>query len=68
MATSWSHQPTKTTYKGELMSINKIRSWLYWVAKILGDINAVRKGKVKQRIARRIAGKQSQKLMNRIFK
>jgi len=48
--------------------INKIRSVLYIVAKILGDINAVRKGKIGQRIARRIVGKQTQKWMNRMFK
>lgn len=47
------------------MSINKIRSFLYKLAKILGDINAVRKGKIKQRVKNRIVGKYASK---RLFK
>lgn len=39
------------------MKINKIRSILYTVAKILGDFNAVQKGKLGERILRRILGK-----------
>ncbi len=35
----------------------KIRSLLYWLARLLGDVNAVRKGRVGQRIVRRVAGK-----------
>jgi len=34
-----------------------LRSSLYKVAKIMGDINAVQKGKVGKRMARRAAGK-----------
>ena len=41
------------------MKIPKIRSILYTTAKVLGDIDAVRKGRVKERIARRITGKGS---------
>ena len=47
------------------MSINKIRSLLYKTAKFLGDVNAVRKGKIKQRIKNRIVGKYASK---RIFR
>ncbi|MGD6831443.1 hypothetical protein ACQCT5_04740 [Sutcliffiella halmapala] len=50
------------------MSINKTRGFLYWLAKILGDVNAVKKGKVKQRIARRITGKITGRMMGKIFK
>ncbi|GIN62770.1 hypothetical protein J27TS8_27630 [Robertmurraya siralis] len=39
------------------MSISKIRSILYKAAKILGDVNAVRKGRIKQRIKNRVVGK-----------
>ncbi|MDI3409688.1 hypothetical protein QKW52_01455 [Bacillus sonorensis] len=39
------------------MSINKIRSFLYKSAKILGDVNAVKNGTIGKRIARRAAGK-----------
>jgi len=37
--------------------MNKFRSFLYWLARLLGDINAIQKGKIGQRIARRLAGK-----------
>ncbi|WP_273130027.1 hypothetical protein [Bacillus weihaiensis] len=50
------------------MSINKIRSLLYGSAKILGDVNAVKKGKIGQRIGRRIVGKITGRLMGRLSK
>ena len=50
------------------MSINKFRGFLYLLAKLLGDFNAVRKGKVGQRIARRLTGKGLGRLMGRIFR
>ena len=37
-------------------SVN-IRSLLYSVARLMGDVNAVKKGKVRKRIGRRAAGK-----------
>lgn len=50
------------------MSINKIRSFLYFIARILGDINAVQKGKMGQRIGRRVSGKILGRLLRKIFK
>lgn len=50
------------------MSINKFRSFLYQLAKLLGDVNAVQKGKVGRRIGRRIAGKATGRIFRRIFK
>ncbi|MDA1475255.1 hypothetical protein [Bacillus changyiensis] len=50
------------------MSINKIRSAMYKSGKILGDVNAVKKGKVGKRIARRAAGKTTGKLLGKLFK
>ncbi|MCR4417585.1 MAG: hypothetical protein WHV63_11945 [Ignavibacteria bacterium] len=50
------------------MSINQIRTILYFIARILGDINAVQKGKIGQRIGRRILGKIFGRMMGRIFK
>jgi hypothetical protein len=44
------------------MKINKIRGVLYFIAKILGDVNAVQKGKIGRRIGRRVAGKAIRKL------
>ncbi len=35
----------------------KARGFLYWLARLLGDLNAVKKKKVGRRIARRAAGK-----------
>lgn len=48
--------------------INKIRGVLYFLAKILGDINAVQKGKIGQRIVRRGAGKITGRLLSKIFR
>jgi hypothetical protein len=50
------------------MSINKTRSVLYKLAKLLGDVNAVQKGKIGQRIGRRITGKIIGRLLGRFFK
>jgi hypothetical protein len=50
------------------MSINKTRSFLYRLARILGDVNAVKKGKVGQRIGRRVAGKIVGRLFGKFFK
>jgi len=50
------------------MSISKIRSWLYTIAKLLGDINAVLRGKVGERIQRRLVGRVFGKIMGKIFR
>lgn len=50
------------------MSINKTRGLLYRLAKLLGDISAISKGKPGKRIARRITGKQTGKILKRIFR
>ncbi|WP_186445325.1 hypothetical protein [Bacillus licheniformis] len=50
------------------MSINKIRSALYKLAKILGDVNAAKNGTIGKRIARRAAGKATNKLLRNLFK
>ena len=44
------------------------RSWLYRVAKIMGDVNAVKKGKVGKRIARRAVGKATGRGIGKLFK
>ncbi len=38
------------------------------VARILGDINAVKKGTVGKRMARRAAGKATGKMLRKLFK
>ncbi|WP_187442109.1 hypothetical protein [Sutcliffiella horikoshii] len=50
------------------MSINKTRGFLYFLAKILGDVNAVKKGKVGKRVARRTAGKATGRALGKLFK
>lgn len=50
------------------MSINKVRSVLYTVAKLLGDVNAVAKNKVGQRVVRRMAGKVTGRIFSKWFK
>jgi hypothetical protein len=50
------------------MSVNKTRGLLYWIARILGDVNAVNKGRVGRRIGRRASGKMTGKGLRRLFK
>jgi len=45
-----------------------IRGCLYWLAKLLGDFNAIKKGKVGRRVGRRAAGKVTGRLFGKIFK
>ena len=44
-----------------------MRNLLYWLARLLGDVNAVGKGKVGRRAARRIAGKLTGRGLRRLF-
>ena len=50
------------------MSISKTRGFLYWLARLLGDINAVRRGREGRRIARRAAGKATGRALGKLFK
>lgn len=45
-----------------------MRNLLYKLARLLGDANAVKKGKVGQRVARRGAGKVVGKGMGKVFR
>lgn len=44
------------------------RSFLYALARLLGDISAVKKGRVSRRIGRRVAGKYTGKAFRKLFK
>lgn len=44
------------------------RSLLYFLARTMGDINAIKRGRVEQRIARRMAGKAVGRLLGRLFR
>lgn len=50
------------------MSISKTRGLLYQVARILGDVQAARKGRVGRRVARRIAGRSTGRALRKLFK
>jgi hypothetical protein len=50
------------------MSIPKARSWLYRTARILGDVQAVQKGRVGRRVARRLAGRGTGRLLRRTLR
>ncbi|WP_176446415.1 hypothetical protein [Lentibacillus sp. CBA3610] len=50
------------------MRINNIRKALYTISKILGDVNAVKRGRVGRRVGRRVAGKGTGKLLGKLFK
>jgi hypothetical protein len=45
-----------------------MRRWLYRLARWLGDINAVKRGKVGQRLARRVVGRATGRAFRRWFK
>lgn len=34
-----------------------IRSWLYRLGRLMGDVNAIKRGRIGKRVARRAAGK-----------
>jgi len=45
-----------------------MRSLLYFLARLLGDISAVRKGKIGKRVARRVVGRAVGKGMWKLFR
>ncbi|MEC0385418.1 hypothetical protein ABEV77_18665 [Bacillus subtilis] len=50
------------------MSISKIRSLFYKSARVLGDVQAAKNGTLGKRVARRAAGRATNKLLRSIFK
>ncbi len=50
------------------MSIGRTRGFLYALARILGDVQAVRKGTVGRRIGRRVVGRASGRTIGRLFR
>jgi len=44
------------------------RELLYTLAKLMGDYNAVKKGKIGKRVGRRATGKVTGKAMGKLFK
>jgi hypothetical protein len=50
------------------MSLSRVRSLLYRLARLLGDVNAVEKGNVPQRVERRIVGRAFGRILGRLFR
>jgi hypothetical protein len=50
------------------MSLGKLRGFLYWLARLLGDANAIEKGRVERRVERRIAGKFTGRILGKMFR
>ncbi|MEG8945781.1 hypothetical protein [Rosettibacter firmus] len=50
------------------MTINSLRNILYTLARLLGDVNAIKKGKIGERILRRSAGRITGKFLQKIFR
>ncbi len=51
-----------------MSSINSIRSFLYKLARVLGDISAISKGKPGKRVTRRITGKAIGRIFKKLFR
>jgi hypothetical protein len=50
------------------MSLSSFRSLLYRLGRLLGDLNAVEKGKVPQRVERRIVGRFTGRILGKLFR
>lgn len=50
------------------MSINQTRGLMYKLARLLGDVQAVRRGRVGRRVGRRAAGRATGKGLGRLFR
>jgi hypothetical protein len=50
------------------MGISKTRGLLYCLARLLGDVSAVQKGKVARRVTGRLAGKATGRALRKLFK
>jgi hypothetical protein len=46
--------------------VNKLRSWLYFVAALLGDVQAVASGRVAERLLRRVVWREVTRMLKRL--
>lgn len=58
----------RTQGKDVRMSIGKTRGFLYLLARVLGDVQAVRKGRIGTRIGRRLVGRATGRGLGRLFR
>lgn len=50
------------------MSVAKTRGFLYRLARLLGDYQAVKRGRVGKRVARRVTGRMTGRALGKVFK
>jgi hypothetical protein len=50
------------------MSINRTRGTLYRLARLLGDVQAVKSGRVGRRVGRRVVGRVTGRGIGRLFR
>jgi len=50
------------------MSIGKTRGFLYTLTRLMGDVGAVKTGKVGKRVAKRAAGKAAGRTLRKLIK
>ena len=60
--------PYKRERGGVAVNINSTRRTLYLIARLLGDVNAVQKGRVGRRVARRLTGRATGRALGRLFR
>ena len=53
-------------YNKKLITIGKIRSLLYKSAKLLGDVNSIKRGTIGKRVTNRVIGKVSGRISSKI--
>jgi len=50
------------------MTISKVRSQLYRIARVLGDVSALQRGRVGKRVGRRVTGRFTGQFLSRLFR
>lgn len=66
---SWQHSGLSIdTPEQYIRTMSKFRSFLYAFAKLLGDINAVRRNRVGRRIGYRLSGKLAARGLGRLWR
>lgn len=54
--------------EGETVGVRSTRGFLYWLARLLGDVQAVKKGRIGRRVGRRLTGRLTGRWLGRLFK
>ncbi|MBM4436660.1 MAG: hypothetical protein FJ029_05380 [Actinobacteria bacterium] len=50
------------------ITLSRVRGWLYLWARLLGDVQAARRGRIGRRIARRAVGRLTGRALRRLFR